>query len=402
MPTGCAAYSRIIGISPRLRPRPSTLPKAAKITPAHVHWFRHRRSGLVEPFATAEETARRLIGVQAQLPPAADVAFFNRTADCTVADLAKARLENKTLVRFWGQRNTVHIYRTADWPFLHSAFAERQSIMHRRLERAGLLGDFRRFVRRIGKRLGDGEVLTYKDIKSKKLEGAQDKWVVSYLVLMELVREGVACHGADRGSESAFVRREHWLPDLAWSPPPEEDAYPELARRYLSTYGPAEVRDLAFWYGTSATNARRWIESAGEDCCAVEVADRTLWCCRTDLQELAVKPPARSRFPVRLLYRFDPLLLATKDKSWLIDEEHYKLVWKGSAHVDPVLLVGGCIAGTWRYDREAKGLRVKVRPFATLSRTVTREVEKEAAGIADFFGMPLQDFEATDSLQASR
>ena len=47
------------------------VPDAMKITAAQVHWFRLRRSGLVQPFATPEETAGRLIGVQAQRPAAA-------------------------------------------------------------------------------------------------------------------------------------------------------------------------------------------------------------------------------------------------------------------------------------------------------------------------------------------
>ena len=60
-----------------------------KITPAQVHWFRLRRSGLVKPFATPEETAGRLIGVQAQLPPAADLAFGWNLLGAVVGGLAE-------------------------------------------------------------------------------------------------------------------------------------------------------------------------------------------------------------------------------------------------------------------------------------------------------------------------
>ncbi len=366
-----------------------------KITPAQVRWFRLRRSGLVEPFATPEETAHRSIGIQAQLPSAANLAFWNRTANCTAAALEEGRLVRRSLVRFWGQRNTVHIYRTEDWPFLHAAFEERQSIVRRKLEQAGLFGEFRRLVRRTAQRLAEGEQLTYKHIKSKKLEQGQDRWVVSYVVFMQLVREGVACHGPDRGAESGFVHRERWLPDLDWSPPSPEEVFPELARRYLAAYGPAEARDLAFWCGTTVTNAKRWIEAAGERCCTVVVDGRPHWCCRADLEDLAAAPPSASRWPVRLLHRFDPLLLATKDKSWLIDEEHYKKVWLPSAQVAAVLLVRGRIAGTWRYDRKAKGLHVRVDPFTPLSRTIHRAAEKQAAGIASFIGLELTKFEVT-------
>ncbi len=364
-----------------------------KITPAHVHWFRFRQSGLVEPFSSPEQTARRLIGVQAQLLAAADLAFWNRTANCTRESLKEARLQSRSIVRFWGQRDTLHIYHTEDWPLLHTAFGLRQRMVRKRLDKAGILGEFQRVVRQTGKRLAAGKPLAYKDVKAGKLaegirrepmDDRQALWTAAYMTFRELEREGIACHGDDVGGRSTFVKREHWLPQLDWSPPSAGDAFAELAQRYLTAYGPAEPRDLAHWFGTTVTNATGWIESAGSACRAIEVDDRRLWCCGGDLESIAEKPPPPSRWPVRLLYRFDPLVLATKDKSWLIEDEYYKRVWRPSAHVEAVLLARGRIAGTWRYDRGAGGLHVRVSPFAKLSRAVLLAAEKQAAAIAGF------------------
>lgn len=373
-----------------------------KITPAQVHWFRLRRSGLVRPFSSPEETARRLIGVQAQLLPAADLAFWNRTANCSQGGLRAARLDQRSIVRLWGQRDTLHIYHADDWPLLHSAFEGRDTRSFRRLEESGAFSEFRRMVRQIGKRLANGKPLSYRDVKSIKLaEGIkrppmtdkQAAWAAGYIVFRQLAREGVACHGPDNGNESSFVHRERWAPDIDWSPPPPEEAFADLAVRYLSTYGPAEDRDLAHWYGTTVTKARKWIASAGRRCCSIDVGGRTLWYCRGDLKEISAKPPPATKWPVRLLYRFDPIVLGTADKSWLIDEAEYKKVWRPSAHVEAVVLVGGRIAGTWRYDRKSKGLHVRVRPFSRLSGPVGREAEKQAEGIAGFLEMPLAGFE---------
>ncbi|MCZ6817131.1 MAG: winged helix DNA-binding domain-containing protein [Planctomycetota bacterium] len=361
-----------------------------------------RRSGLVKSFSSPEETARRLIGVQAQLMAAADLAFWNRTADCTSEGLRQARLDRRGLVRMWGQRDTLHIFAADDWPLLHAAFELRDPRFFKKLEQSEVFGEFRRVVRQIGKRLAGGKPLTYKDVKSKKLvlgikrppmTDKQAAWAAGYIVFRQLVREGVACHGPDEGNASCFVHRERWLPDLDWSPPEPKKAFAELAVRYLSSYGPAEDRDLAHWYGMSATNARRWIESAGKRCRSIEVAGRTLWCRRCDLEDLAVKPPPAARWPVRLLYRFDPLVLGTGDKSWLIDEADYKKVWRPSAHVEAVVLVRGRIAGTWRYDRKSKGLCVRVHPFGRLNGAVLRDSEKQAAAIAGFLAIPLEGFE---------
>ena len=105
------------------------------------------------------------------------------------------------------------------------------------------------------------------------------------------------------------------------------------------------------------------------------------------------KPPLRRTTAFLISDPIDPLLLATKDKSWLIDERDYKKVWRAAAHVEPVVLARGRIVGTWRYDRRARGLDVSVRPFAQLPGAVERSVEREAGGIADFLGIPLAGLE---------
>ncbi len=88
---------------------------------------------------------------------------------------------------------------------------------------------------------------------------------------MALVREGLACHGPDLDGQSSFVHRERWLPDLDWSPPSTDEAVPELARRYLATYGPAEARDLAFWYGTTGSRHHRFSRDAAGRSRSLEV-----------------------------------------------------------------------------------------------------------------------------------
>jgi hypothetical protein len=349
----------------------------------------------VDPFASPQETARRLVGVQAQLPVAATLAFFNRTRRCTTRGLEAARLERRTLVRFWGQRNTVHVYATEDWPLLHAAFADRFAVTQRRLEKVGLAAEFQRLQRRILRRLEKGEQLTHKDVQSPKLESQQDQWRVSYAIFIALVRKGVVCHGKEEGAASRFVHREHWTPQLSWEPPLEKDALAELTRRYLAGYGPATAHDLAFWYGTTLTRAKDWLQALGEECIAVEVDGVAHWCLAGDLAALRKKAPPMSRWPTRLLFRFDPLLLATRDKAWLIEAAHKRKVWAPSAQVEAVLLVRGRIAGTWRYERRAKTLRFRLQPFAALAGPVKKKLTQEAERMAAFLGFTNIEMETT-------
>ena len=83
------------------------------------------------------------------------------------------------------------------------------------------------------------------------------------------------------------------------------------------------------------------------------------------------------------------MLLANKDKSWLIDDQHKKKVWRPGGNVEAVLLIHGRIAGTWRYDRRSKDLRIRLSPFTRLTRGATRAEERQAKAVAKFFGLEL-------------
>ena len=384
-----------------------------EVTARQAHWFRLRRSGLVDRFATPAATARRLVGVQAQLLPAAHLALWNRTSRCTLRGLVTARLEQRSLIRMWGQRNTLHLYDRDDWPLLHVGLERATGTLFERLARDGGLTerDLRPHTTRAARQLAAGSPLKYTDLSFPKLEqriehvrkttrleatinmGRGARWMAAHLVARQLARGGLACHGPDDGNESTFVHREAWLPDLAWTLPQPEAAGAELACRYFSAHGPGEAHDLAHYFGISLTQARAWIAAAGDRCCTVWVEDKPRWCCAGDLDALSITPPPASRWPVRLLYRFDPLLLATKDKTWLIDTELKRRVWIGAAHVNAVLLAGGRVAGTWRYDRKATGLCVTVEPFAPLSSAVARATRTQAKAIANFLELHLSDLE---------
>ncbi len=219
-------------------------------------------------------------------------------------------------------------------------------------------------------------------------EGLVPSWIG---ILSGLVGRGHACHAGSTGSESRFAPREVWLPHLVWNPPPVQEANTELARRYLQVFGPASPRDLAYWMGGKVGEARRWLKALDDEVAVVPYGGGKGYLLRSDLSELETVPPPCEDWPVHLLSRFDPFLLGLKDKHWLIEEKHYKRVWRPGGHIEAILLVSGHIAGTWRYDRRTRGLAITVTPFSSLSASVREAVAHRAGEIAVFFGQPLPD-----------
>jgi winged helix DNA-binding protein len=156
--------------------------------------------------------------------------------------------------------------------------------------------------------------------------------------------------------------------------PRREEALEHLVRRYLAAFGPATRADLAAWSGQvlktldtalDRLRLRRFLDEEGR-----ELLDLP----RAPLAEPDVQAP------VRLLSRWDELLIGHAHRRRVIPEEHEhrKLMLSG----DPTLLVDGFVAGTWKVDRG----RVIVEPFASLPRTVRREVEDESRRLAAFLG----------------
>ncbi|MDN5601117.1 MAG: winged helix DNA-binding domain-containing protein [Brachybacterium sp.] len=72
-----------------------------------------------------------------------------------------------------------------------------------------------------------------------------------YHLLVEMITGGIAAYGPRQDGETAVVLARTWLPagsDLEGAFNGDDAAAAaELARRYLSSHGPAGERDLAWW-----------------------------------------------------------------------------------------------------------------------------------------------------------
>ena len=92
-----------------------------------------------------------------------------------------------------------------------------------------------------------------------------------------------------------------------------------------------------------------------------------------------------------MLGRFDPLLLAHRDKDWVVPAAAYKQVWRPAGHIEAVVLAHGRAVATWRYDRIGAGsLAVRVFPFRwPLAASIGQEVRRQARDVARFFGLRL-------------
>ncbi|MFN8444113.1 MAG: winged helix DNA-binding domain-containing protein [Caldilineaceae bacterium] len=355
-----------------------------------------KRSGLVDPFPTPETAASALIGVQAQIEPAAGLALWNRTSGLTMSKFTDLLYKDKTLVKLWGQRGTLHLYASSDWPLIHAMRSINKTWWERQIAAGQLVSnDHAALVERIATLLLERETMGRTALRQlleqHNIELAEDFYSPWGGIFADLVRMGYACHAGRIKGEGHFAHRHNWLPKLAWNPPDADVANVQIMRRYFQAYGPATLADFTYWRYPSSGHQRRWFETIQPELVEVNVAGQPMWVLDCDLDELIATPPAPEAWPIKMLFRFEPYLLAHKEKDWVADAAHYKAIWRPAGHIEGIVLVYGRAVATWGYEKKAGGLRVFVQPFAHLASPVLQTIHKITPEIAAFFETRLFD-----------
>jgi Winged helix DNA-binding domain len=335
--------------------------------------------------AGAAEVVRQLCGVHAQIPSTSALAVRPRASGLRAADVERARLEERTLVRTWSMRGTLHLMAADDlgWlqPLLAPALIAGSGRRHAELR---LDEDtFAKSSRVMREALAAHGPLTRAELAERLAAAGVDPsgQRIAHLVWRAGL-EGLLCYGPDRGRESTLVLLDDWAERGRRMDP--DAAMAELARRYLAAYGPADSRDLAAWSGLPVRDARAaWSRVAGE---LVEVllAGQPAWLPAAHAAWLEEPGPDASL--VHLLPGFDVYMLGYRDRALAVPEKHGRAVWTGGGFIKPTLTVDGRAVATWASDRSRRGLKITVTPFGRLGDKPRAGLEAEAADLGRFLG----------------
>ena len=338
----------------------------------------HRPTSARDPV----EIAREIAGAQAQDVYAGPLTFRSRSRRLTAADITRARTEERSLLRTWVMRTTVHLIPTDDagwWLPLFEPGIERWS--RRRLSQLGMpAGEEDKALRVIAKALEDGP-LTRPEAAERVVEAGIELNEHTRLHVIGLaVTSGIACLGPDRGKTTCLVRREDWLGKL---PKFDRDrALAELARRYIGAFGPAGDRDFAYWSGMPLRDVRAGLESISGEIDEAKVGDETMLVKRGR----SAKLPAEGQ--VRMLGNFDTYLLGWKDRSFAVSNEHAEHIKEGGGGwIRPVIVQDGVVVGGWRSSRKGDRLEISLNLDEEKAEELGPAIEAEVADIARFEGI---------------
>src|SRR6266568_488345 len=332
---------------------------------------------------------KEVCGIQAQDASAATLAVRPRSVGLAVTDVEQAQVHDRSIIRTWGLRGTLHLLASDDvgWllPLLGPVFVAGD---RRRREELGLSEDIcvrsMRIIRNVLANQGPmtrTELMEHLATNGIHLEGQARPHLLARAAL-----EGLICLGPDRGTEPTYVLLNDWIDqEHTGHSLSEDEAYTELTRRYLSAYGPATPGDQAAWSGLPLSKTRAAWQRIKDELLGVETAGSPVWILKTNeewLDELPADIPI-----VRLLPRFDIYLLGYQRRDLAVPSQYAKRINAGGGIVHPTVLVDGRTVGTWKSKREKKHLVVMVEPFEQLAPELYKGLEAEAEDIARFLGV---------------
>ncbi|MEU5394266.1 winged helix DNA-binding domain-containing protein [Streptomyces tibetensis] len=359
---------------------------------------RARRQFLTGPATTGTPVAEvvgAMLGAHAQVFSAAELSVGMRTDAATRADVRAALWDERTLIKTYGPRGTVHLLPARELPLFSAALSAVPTgpspfppDVRLTEEQAGQV------VTAIGDAL-DGRCLTLDELSEevvartgpwagdRVMPAFQDLWPRWRQVMHRAGWAGALCFGPNRGRKATYTRPLPGGPGKAtYTRPlpggPEAgpgDALAAFVHRYLHTYGPATPQHFARWLAAPSG----WATALFGELAAAGRIEEVLfegtpaWVAAGDT-DFPQGPPRG----VRLLPYFDAYVIAGQPRERLFPGAAYeRALGGGQAGNYPVLLVDGVVAGVWHQRRRGRRTTVTVEPLVRLTARQERELGEQ-------------------------
>ncbi|GAA3742193.1 winged helix DNA-binding domain-containing protein [Leifsonia bigeumensis] len=333
--------------------------------------------------ATPASVVRWMTAMQAQDFAGATWSIGLRLPGSTVADVDAAILD-RSIVRSWPMRGTLHFVAAEDLRWMLSLTSER--LVKGALARRAALGLDERLLE--GARdasiaaLEGGRILA-RDAMYEVFAGAgvSPDGQRGYHVLWYLSQTGTLCFGPPEGRQQTFVLAEEWIRNSRMLE--REEALGEFVGRYFRSHGPASIRDFAWWSSTTLGDARVGLAVARDSLSSIERDGEPLYFA-------AGADPEPKRDGIRILPGFDEYLLGYQDRTPQLSAEHAeRIVPGGNGMFQSTIVNDGLVVGTWRRTERARGVVVAAQPFSPLNATANKGFARESTAYARFLGAKL-------------
>jgi hypothetical protein len=337
---------------------------------------------------------RRLGGVHAQVGSSAEAAIWLRTGGALgPAAVRRALTGDRTLVKTWALRGTLHLLPAADLPTWAAALGTRSFPRPRSwYDYHGVTPEDMAAIEATVPSVLSGTPATRESLAAAAAQRSGRPHLEQVLlsgwgaVLKPMAARGQLAFGPPDGRSVTFVAPPAWLGE--WEPVEPAAAVAFLLRSLLEAYGPLGLDELTRFTALDKPVLRTAVAGLGDELVELDVEGRRGWVTLGGAAEVAAAEPSRT---VRLLAGFDPYTVgALRQLDVLVPAPELRsAVSRTSGWISPVLVDGGRIVGTWSQEVAGGRLRVEITPFGPLRRGVKTAAATEAARWATYADAPL-------------
>ncbi|MFI0241165.1 winged helix DNA-binding domain-containing protein [Streptomyces sp. NPDC016845] len=353
---------------------------------------RMRRQGLLTPLpgspTAVPDLAATMLGAHAQVLSAAELSLGLRIEGATRADVRGALWQERSLVKTYGPRGTVHLLAAADAAMWTGALSSVPGVGQPTRDARLTTEQTEAVVTAVGDALSGAELTATElteavvartgpwagDLVMPAFQGMWPRWRQA---MHTAAHRGVLAFGPNRGRQVTYTN-----PGV--TPMRREDALATLVRRYLYAYGPAAPRHFAKWMAAPPGWANALFAELAEDRRIEPVEFEGAGQAWVAAGDGDFPEPDTERGEVRLLPYFDAFGIASHPRELLFPGRAFeRALARGQAGNYPLLLVGGAVAGVWHQRRSGRRVTVTVESLSHLTLGQREELARQAGRVGE-------------------
>ena len=351
------------------------------------------------PGARAETVAAAavdIVGLHGTDPASVYLGVWARTRQVDKAAIERALYEERSLVRMLGMRRTVFVVPVDLVPVIQAACTDQIAERMRRqlaqaIETSGIAADGASWLKDVGEATvhalaargtATGAELAQDEPRLRaQIVYATDKSYggpanVTTRLLTLLSAEGLIVRGRPRGGWTSSQVTWSAAEDLARPPAPA--ARVELARRWLSAFGPALVSDLQWWTGLTAGQVKQAL--AQLDVTEVDLDGSPGVMLAADVPGLDDAPTVEPWGA--LLPALDPTAMGWRERAWYVGV-HTAALFDRSGNIGPTAWWDGRIVGGWAQRKDGE---IAVRLLEDVGAEAAAAIAAEAQRLREWIG----------------
>ena len=351
------------------------------------------------PGARAETVAiavADIVGLHGTDPASVYLGAWARTRQVDKAAIERALYEERSLVRMLGMRRTVFVVPVGLVPVIQAACTDQIAERMRRqlaqaIETSGIAADGAGWLKDVGEATvhalaargtATGAELAQDEPRLRaQIVYATDKSYggpanVTTRLLTLLSAEGLIVRGRPRGGWTSSQVTWSAAEDL--TRPLAPAARVELARRWLSAFGPALVSDLQWWTGLTAGQVKQAL--AQLDVTEVDLDGSPGVMLAADVPGLDDAPTVEPWGA--LLPALDPTAMGWRERAWYVGA-HTAALFDRSGNIGPTAWWDGRIVGGWAQRKDGE---IAVRLLEDVGAEAATAIAAEAQRLREWIG----------------